>query len=96
MTLSMPVWNEPDYGKADGVNAKPVLFVISATVSGLTIGNTYRVYRFDNPKTLPTSNFAKGPFTKSFSFTATDTSMTLDHFDSFMSDSTIFYRAVQE
>jgi hypothetical protein len=95
MTLTIPNWTEPDYGKEDKVNAKPVLFTISATVAGLQSGTSYTVYRFDSYKTLPSSKFASGPYTKKFTFTATSGEYDLNNFDSFMSNSTIFYRAVK-
>lgn len=94
MTLIMPSWTEPDYGKEDRVNAQPVLFTVSATVSGLRVGASYTVYRFDSYTTLPKSNFSSGPFTNSWSFTATSQLHQLNDFDTFLSNSTIFYRAV--
>jgi hypothetical protein len=94
MTLQMPSWTEPDWGKEDKVNAKPVSFTISASVQGLTVGSDYTILRFDSYSTLPTSGFINGPFTKQFNFTATAATMNFTNFDSFMSNSTIFYRTV--
>ena len=94
MTLQMPSWTEPDWGKEDKVNAKPVNFTISASVKGLTSGKAYTILRFESYSTLPTSKFISGPFTKRFDFTATAATMNFSNFDSFMSNSTIFYRTV--
>lgn len=94
MMLQMPNWTEPDYGKEDKVNAKPVMFTVSASFMDLSPGASYTVYRFDSYSTLPTSSFAKGPFTKSFQFTASAAFYQWNNFDSFMSNSTIFYRTV--
>lgn len=95
MTLIMPSWTEPDYGKEDHVNAKPVPFTISATISGLEAGVSYTVLRFDSYATLPTKSFASGPFTHKWSFVANGEEHLLSSFDTFMSNSTIFYRAVR-
>lgn len=95
MTLEMPSWTEPDYGKEDGINAQPVPFTINATVFGLVPGVEYTTLRFDSYATLPTQDFIHGPFTKKWTFTATAETYHFVGFDTFMSNSTIFYRTVR-
>jgi len=94
-TLTMPSWTEPDYGKEDDLNQQPVSFTVSATIYGLTVGTSYTVVRFDSPSTVPTKNFLSGSYTNKWTFTATASTYVLKNFDSFMSDSTIFYRTVK-
>lgn len=94
VTLTMPSWTEPDYGKEDKIYASPVNFTVSATVSGLRVGGSYTVYRFDSYSTLPSSNFANGPYTNKWTFTAQSSVQTLTSFDTFLSNATIFYRAI--
>ena len=94
MKLIMPSWTEPDWGAVDGVNDKPVSFTVKAIVYGLTVGRQYSILRFSSLETLPSSGFLKAKFTKRFDFTATSASMTFSALDTFLSNSTMFYRTV--
>lgn len=95
MQLIMPAWTEPDWGKEDGLHQLPVKFTVSARFFGLNVGSTYNVYRYDDPRSVPSSKFHTSSFDKKFSFVATNETQVLANFDSFMSDGTIFYRTVR-
>eukprot|EP00798_Chlamydomonas_sp_ICE-L_P024071 gene24071-9647_t len=90
--VSVPSWKEPDYSEEDQLFETPILFTASVTVSGLTSGQTYSVYRFDDRQTLPSSNFAREGYAKTVVFTATGSSYSFS--DSFISSASVFYRAV--
>lgn len=94
MTLTMPSWKEPDWGKEDGLHEKAVQFTVTATVSGLTSGKQYSVLRYDDQRNVPISGFLDSSFSERFDFTAQGATQELTDFDSFMSDATIFYRVV--
>jgi hypothetical protein len=67
---------------------------ISANISNLTVGGHYSVLRFSNTMDVPRSNFLAAPFDKRFDFTASATVHMLVDFDTFMSNSSMFYRTV--
>jgi len=92
--LFVSSWTEPDWGEEDKLHQAIVEFTASVYVSGLTPGNSYTILRFDTANAVPTSAFSQGAFTKRFDFTATGYSYQLNNFDTFRSDSTIFYRTV--
>ena len=94
-TLVIPSWTEPDWGEEDGVHAPPVLFTISANVTGLTSGTNYATLRFDTIGEIPSSGFLQASYSARFDFKATESSYFLANFDSFMSDDQVFYRTVK-
>ena len=88
-------WSEPDWGSEDHINAKPVPFTPTITATGLTIGWTYTVLRFNSVKALPANgNFILGAWSERTDFLATATSMTVHPAATLMSNSTTFYRCV--
>ncbi|MDR3741807.1 MAG: hypothetical protein P4L40_22535, partial [Terracidiphilus sp.] len=54
-SLDVGSWSEPDWGSEDSYHTPypPAVFTPTATVSGLTVGNSYSLLRFDGASSLP-------------------------------------------
>lgn len=86
--LKVNYWNEPNVTKG----AAPITMTGTIQVSGLTVGKSYALLRYDNYKNVPTANFLSSPFTKKTVFKATASTKTLT--DYFMSNAVVIYRCV--
>lgn len=87
-------WYEPNWGKEDQVHDAPKPWKMTAIVSGLTVGDTYTVLRFDAPESVPTSDYMNGAYTNYVVFTAKDTVQHV-HLVEVMSSGSHFYRTVK-
>ncbi len=88
--------DEPDWGVEDKLNEAPIKMNISGQIVGLTPGSNYTILRFESPSQVPTSKFVESmKWTKSWQFTATSNIYDAVDFDTFMSNSSIFYRVVE-
>eukprot|EP00759_Apiculatamorpha_spiralis_P025473 PhF_6_TR28680/c0_g1_i1/m.42150 len=95
MQLIVPSNKEPDWGFEDKLNQKPILFNVSAKFTNLTIGAKYGVLRFNSFSSLPKSQFYQSQnFTNKTEFIATSVNMTINNFDSFMTNTEVYYRTV--
>jgi hypothetical protein len=94
VSLDVGSWSEPDWGSEDHINAPPVKFFPSATVSLLTIGTQYSLLRFDDPSYVPLGGFFAGPWTQVVNFTAVSATQVLNGLRPIWSNGTYFYRCV--
>ncbi len=95
MKLRIPRNSEPDWGKTDRKNEKPVPFTLSADFAQLTAGTEYVVLKFTSKLQVPKSGFLGHPNAKVVTkFVAQGTTHRLDNFDTIISDQQIFYRTV--
>lgn len=92
--LIMPSWTEPDWGKEDARHQEITNFTVTVQVSGLQGGVEYSLLRYDHKDRLPTKDFIRGAYSKRWNFVAGGAFHEFHKFDSFSSDSTIFYRTV--
>jgi len=92
--LEMDRWNEPDWGAEDKLHEKPVAMSVKAHISGLTAGKKYSVLRFDDPRSIPSSNFLAGSYDEKYDFVATSSDYTMSIPDTIMSDGSYFFRTV--
>ena len=94
--LDVGSWSEPDDGTEDKYYRTPSTLTPTATVSGLTVGQAYALLRFDSAASLPAAGhfLASATWSERVNFTATSTVMVLSGLASFLSDTTMFYRAV--
>lgn len=92
--LEMTFPFEPNWGSEDQVFSPPGILYCIAHISGLTSGQNYSLLRFDSPVDVPDSDFlSSGTFVNRIDFTAPCSNYDIK--DSFMSDSTCFYRCVK-
>jgi hypothetical protein len=67
----------------------------TATISGLTAGQSYVLLRFDSVDALPArGGFLNAGWSAQYAFTASGATHVLSALDSIMSDGTYFYRCV--
>ncbi len=65
-------WSEPDII----AGAKPVTLNATVSISGLTIGKSYSLYRYNDYRTVPTANYAKSAYSSVVQFVANSTALT--------------------
>lgn len=93
--------DEPDWGQQDGLNMSPVSLNFSALVSGLKVGKSYTLLRFDNYTKVPKNGFKNNIGTEDmkYVFTASSTSTTLSSIpilsQGVLSNGSYFYRCIQ-
>lgn len=92
--MKVSSWKEPDYSKEDGMHEKPTEVSADLTISGLTLGGSYALLRYEDPDLVPDCDFLNSKFTEKIVFTATGQIHT--YATSFMSDSTTLFRCVHE
>jgi hypothetical protein len=102
--LSVDSPSEPNYSPVDPKDpdedrtspAQPKVMAAKAQASKLTKGKAYRLLRYDDAASVPTSGtaaaFLASKYSKFADFVATGP--TWEYADSFMSNGTIFYRCV--
>jgi hypothetical protein len=88
IVLKVDRWREPNISRG----ALPVMLTGTIAVSGLVNGKAYALLRYDNYRSVPTSNFLSSAFTRKTVFTASAASKTF--IDWFKSDGIVIYRCV--
>lgn len=64
--ISMATWSEPDLM----AGAAPVMLNGTVTVSGLIPGKSYSLYRYNDYRVVPTTNYAKSKYSSALNFVA--------------------------
>jgi len=65
-------WSEPDII----AGAKPATLNATVSISGLTIGKSYSLYRYNDYRTVPTTNYTKSVYSSVVQFVANSTAAT--------------------
>lgn len=65
-------WSEPDII----AGAKPATLNATVSISGLTIGKSYSLYRYNDYRTVPTTKYAKSVYSSVVQFVANSTAAT--------------------
>ena len=92
--LTMSSWYEPDYSAEDEVGEHPVLLSALVRVTGLEIGSSYALLRYDDPNAVPRRGFlAAAGYVEKHQFVAVEETYTRD--TTFMSNSTQLFRCVR-
>ena len=85
---------EPDWGAEDNLHQKPVEFSPRAIISGLTVGKSYSLLRFDSTDALPQTEFINGSWSERVVFVASGETHEVVP-GSIMSDGVYLYRCVE-
>ncbi len=89
-------YEDPQIKNRSEQRPQAMLLVLNVEVSGLNVGTDYVMYKYDDEKKIPSSNFSDhvSDAVKTFEFTATSGTFVVQ--ENIMSDQKAIYRAVKK